>query len=315
MNVVTRVVNYIRSSSTRHRLFRNLLNVSDTEHGHIIFHADIRWLSRGKTLERFFCLLDEVRDFLRSSPGEYYQELDAISWLLGLAFLAGITSKLSELNLELQGKDHNISSMIIVVNAFQKKLKLWLAHLHRNSLSHFPHMKSVVETLNGCEYDLPSFAQHLEALVTEFGNRFSPFSTLEPVTMFISNPFATVDVSELGGEVCEIFGKYNLEELEMEILNFQEDISLKSSFATCSNFWTLVDRNKYPMIGIALKMYSCFGSTYLCEVAFSSMSIIKNKYRSCPTDSQLDDALREACSSYTPDFRQLAANIQCRISH
>ncbi|PNF19650.1 hypothetical protein B7P43_G17573 [Cryptotermes secundus] len=202
-------------------------------------------------------------------------------------------------------KVHNISSMISVVNAFQKKLQLWIAHLNRNSFSHFPHMKSVVETLNGCEYDLPSFAQHLEALVTEFGNRFSQFSTLEPVTMFISN------VSELGGEVCEIFGEYNLEELEMEILNFQGDISLKSSFASCSNFWTLVDRNKYPMIhSIALKIYSCFGSTYLCEVAFSSM-----KYRSCLTDSHLDDALREVCSSYTPDFRQLAANMQCQIFH
>lgn len=79
MNVATRVVNYIRSSSIRHRLFRNLLNVSDTEHGDIIFHADIGWLSRGKTLERFCCLLDEVRDFLKSSPGQYYQELDEIS--------------------------------------------------------------------------------------------------------------------------------------------------------------------------------------------------------------------------------------------
>jgi hypothetical protein len=66
MKVVTRVVNYIRSSSTRHRLFRNLLNASDTEHGDTIFHADMRWLSRGKTLERFCCLLDKVRDFLKS---------------------------------------------------------------------------------------------------------------------------------------------------------------------------------------------------------------------------------------------------------
>jgi hypothetical protein len=134
--------------------------------------------------------------------------------------------------------------------------------------------------------------------------------------MFISNPFATVDVSELGGEVCEIFGKSNLEELEIEILNFQEDISLKSSLATCSNFWTLVDRNKYPMVhSIALKIYSCFASTYLCEAAFSSMSIIKNKYRSCLTDSHLDDAVRAACSSYTPDSRQLATNTRYQISH
>ncbi|PNF36364.1 hypothetical protein B7P43_G18042 [Cryptotermes secundus] len=124
---VTRVVNYIRSSSTCHRLFRNLLNVSDTEHGDIIFHADIRWL-----------------------------KLNEISWLLDLALLTDITSKLNELNLELKGKDRNVSS-ISVVNAFQKKLKLW---------------------------------------IPLFGNRLSQFSTLEPVTMFISNPFATADVSE-----------------------------------------------------------------------------------------------------------------------
>ncbi|PNF14494.1 hypothetical protein B7P43_G16172 [Cryptotermes secundus] len=112
---VTRVVDYIRSSSTRYRLFRNLLSVSDTEHGDIIFHADIRWL-----------------------------KLDEISWLLDLAFLTDITSKLNELTLELQGKVRNISSMISVVNAFQKKLQLWIAHLNRNSFSHFPHMKSVL---------------------------------------------------------------------------------------------------------------------------------------------------------------------------
>jgi hypothetical protein len=32
----------------------------------------------------------------------------------------------------------------------------------------------------------------------------------------------------------------------------------------------------------------------------------QNKYWSCLTDSHLDDALRAACSSYTPDFRQLS---------
>ncbi|PNF26452.1 hypothetical protein B7P43_G16252 [Cryptotermes secundus] len=229
--------------------------------------TDIRCFSRGKTLKRFCCPLDEVRDFLKSSPGQYYQELDEISWLLDLAFLTGITSKLNELNLELQGKDRNISSTISVVNAFQKKLKLWIGHLNK-----FPFTFSAYEI----------------------------FSTLEPVTMFISNPFATVDVSELAGE--SIIGNIKFP---------RRQISLKPSFATWSNFWTLVDRNKYPMIhSIALKMYSCFGSTY-----FSSMSIIKNKYRSCLTNSHIDDALRGNSSSYTPDFRKLAANMQCQISH
>ena len=316
MKVVTSVVNYIRSSSTRHRLFKILLSEVDAEQRDVILHADVRWLSRGKTLERFFCLLGEIRDFLKSSPGQYYQELDDISWLLDLAFLADITSKLNELNLELQGKDRNISGMISVINAFQKKLKLWMAHLNKKSLSHFANLKSIVEDLNAGERDLSPFAQHVETLVTEFGNRFSQFSTLEPVIMFMNNPFTSVDVCELASLMCELFGMCNLEELEIEILDLQEDIVLKSSYPTCNNFWALAERNKYPMLrSVALKLYSCFGSTYLCEIAFSTMSIIKSKYRSNLTNSHLDDALRAACSSYTPDFPQLAANTQCQVSH
>ena len=71
--------------------------------------------------------------------------------------------------------------MISVVNAFQRKLKLWIAHLRRNSLSYFPILKTNVETVNGGECDLPSLVQHLKTLVTESGNRFIQFSTLEPV--------------------------------------------------------------------------------------------------------------------------------------
>ena len=315
MKIVTHV-NYIRSSSTRHRLFRNILSVSDSEYDDVILHADIRWLSRGKTLERFCCLLDEIRDFMKSCPGQYYQELDDKSWLIDLAFLADITSKLNELNLKLQGKGHNISDMISIVNAFENKLKLWIVHLNRNSLSHFPTLKSMAEKVNGGNRDFSSFAKHLETLGSEFGNRFSQFSLLEPVIMFVNNPFASVDVCELGGRVCEIFENCNPEELEMEILNLQTDLSLKSSYPTCGNFWTLVDSKRYPIVrNVALKMYSCFGSTYLCEAAFSTMNIIKNKYRTCLTDSHLDDALRAACSSYTPDFPQLVASMQCQISH
>jgi hypothetical protein len=94
MKVVTHIVNYIRSSSTRHRLFKTLLIISDAEHDDVILYAEVRWLSRGKTLERFCSLLAEIRDFLKSSPGQYYGELDDISWLQDLAFLKDITSKI-----------------------------------------------------------------------------------------------------------------------------------------------------------------------------------------------------------------------------
>jgi len=48
----------------------------DSEDGDVILHVDVRWLSRGKTLERFCSLLDEFRDFLKSFSGQYSQELE-----------------------------------------------------------------------------------------------------------------------------------------------------------------------------------------------------------------------------------------------
>ncbi|XP_075223867.1 SCAN domain-containing protein 3-like [Lycorma delicatula] len=141
-------------------------------------------------------------------------------------------------------------------------------------------------------------------------DRGGPYHKLDDTSWLLDS----ADVSKLGNRVREVFGKYKIEELEMEILNFQEDLSLKSSYATCSNIWTLMGREKYPiLLSVALKLYSCFGSTFLCEVAFSSINIIKNKYRSSLTDSHLDDTL--TYSSYTPDFPQLAASMQCQISH
>jgi hypothetical protein len=81
-----------------------------------------------------------------------------------------------------------------------------------------------VESISGGVCNLPRFVKHPETLTVEFGNRFSQFSILEPMIIFINIPFASVDITELGSRVCDIFREYNLEERELEILNLQEDI-------------------------------------------------------------------------------------------
>jgi hypothetical protein len=124
--------------------------------------------------------------------------------------LTDITSKSNELNLQLQGKHRDNSGMISSVNAFQKKIKLWVGHLNRNSLSHFPNLKSILESISGCVCDLPRFIKHLKILTVEFCKRFIQFSTLEPMIIFINTLFASVDITELGSRVCEIFGEFKL---------------------------------------------------------------------------------------------------------
>ncbi|KAJ4949392.1 hypothetical protein JOQ06_020907, partial [Pogonophryne albipinna] len=61
MDKVMRVINFVRgTSSTQHRLFRQLVAESEeATHDDLLLHNDVRWLSKGKALDRFCALLDE----------------------------------------------------------------------------------------------------------------------------------------------------------------------------------------------------------------------------------------------------------------
>ena len=69
------------------------------------------------------------------------------------------------------------------------------------------------------------------------------------------------------------------------------------------------------MTDTALKMMSCFGSTYLAESAFSDMNLIKSEIRNSLTDVHLDQCLRLSVSPYNPDFEKIAKSNQCQRSH
>ena len=99
-------------------------------------------------------------------------------------------------------------------------------------------------------------------------------------------------------------------EIDMEIVEMQNDIEL-SARARDSDFWGLVSRARFPLLsGCALTLSAYFGSTYLCEMTFSQMKIIKSKTRNRLSDAHLTDCLRLAVSSYEPNFKSLTNNIQ-----
>lgn len=58
MDKVMRVINFVRgTSSTQHRLFQQLVAESkETNYDDLLLHNDVRWLSKGKVLERL-CVL------------------------------------------------------------------------------------------------------------------------------------------------------------------------------------------------------------------------------------------------------------------
>uniref|UniRef100_A0A8C4TID3 DUF4371 domain-containing protein n=1 Tax=Erpetoichthys calabaricus TaxID=27687 RepID=A0A8C4TID3_ERPCA len=57
LNDAVKIINYIKSHSLNARLFRQLCQEISSDHKTLLFHTEVRWLSRGKVLMRIFELL------------------------------------------------------------------------------------------------------------------------------------------------------------------------------------------------------------------------------------------------------------------
>uniref|UniRef100_A0A6P7HAE6 General transcription factor II-I repeat domain-containing protein 2A-like n=1 Tax=Diabrotica virgifera virgifera TaxID=50390 RepID=A0A6P7HAE6_DIAVI len=102
MKITTKIVNSIRARSLQRRLFKAQVEASDSaEHTDLLLHTDVRWLSRGKFLDRFQELLPEIISFLEEL-GDDTHLLQNEKWLSDVTFLSDLTNHLNVLNLELQ---------------------------------------------------------------------------------------------------------------------------------------------------------------------------------------------------------------------
>ncbi|XP_023227897.1 general transcription factor II-I repeat domain-containing protein 2A-like [Centruroides sculpturatus] len=299
MQIVVKTVNFIRARGLYHRQFQEFLKNIDAEYSDIVYFAEIRWLSRGQMLKRFYDLLNEIKSFM-TSKAKSVPEFDDANWLADLAFLVDLTGHLNDLNTRLQGKNQLISAMFQIINAFQVKLKLWQAQLNANDFSHFNTLSKHIPK-KGKKY-----AAFLFDLLQEFENRFSDFRKNNLNFCIFATPF-TVDIPMLPAT------------FQMECIELQSDIQLKEKFDHVSLFdfyKSYLPRDIYPTLhSHALFMSSLFGSTYICEQLFSRMKHTKCKIRTKISDEHLEGCLRIATTSIEPDIDALVAQQQCQISH
>uniref|UniRef100_A0AAR2LN01 DUF4371 domain-containing protein n=1 Tax=Pygocentrus nattereri TaxID=42514 RepID=A0AAR2LN01_PYGNA len=316
MTPFLKIINNIHSKAKQHRIFKVLLEEMSAEYGDLLLHTEIRWLSRGRVLLRFLSLLGEIKEF-RQSKGEDVSLLEDTEWTLDLAFLTDITGKLNHLNCELQGKGQTVVDMISAVNAFKAKMNAFSADLQRKRVLHVPSVQSVLKDNASASETFDKVAEKYYEVINRLGQEFENsfnLNQLESCVSFISNPFMDGDTTCFAEQLSATF---NLDagQVEMEIITFQNDLHLKA-YQAAPNFWCLFDTEKYSGVcTAAMKVASLFGSTYLCESAFSDMNFIKNKHRTRLTDAHLKDSLTVAVSSYTPDYNTLVNSMQCQSSH
>ncbi|KAI9999434.1 hypothetical protein NQD34_018211 [Periophthalmus magnuspinnatus] len=173
MDVTTKIACSIRARSLQRRLFRAHLDKADCNHSELLLHTDVRWLSRGKFLQRFRELCPEIKEFFRVAKHAEYTQLHDDQWLLDLAFLTDLTNMLNDLNVELQGKDKTVINMISSVNAFKRKMLHLLSKMKRHDLGNFQNLASELETPGrACNLTVHATQSRLRTVYRSLTNAF-----------------------------------------------------------------------------------------------------------------------------------------------
>ena len=56
MNDVVKIANFIKSSALRFRIFEALCESMESDYKCLLYHTEVRWLSKGKVLSRFIAM-------------------------------------------------------------------------------------------------------------------------------------------------------------------------------------------------------------------------------------------------------------------
>ena len=225
MDAAVHIVNFIRGRATNHRLFKRLCKEMGTEHTVLLFHTNVRWLSRGKVFNRLFELRYKVLTFLKNCEKKpvYATNLESSRFLLRLAYLADIFSALNDLYISLQGQGTDVISSMEKITAFKWKLTLWLKRVLKCSFDHFPKFNELRESMDVDKNVLSDIENHLASLKSKFDSIF-PAEKVPP--SWVQNPFL-VNVNEVE------------EKLQEEILDLKASGAAEMMF-TASNlteFW------------------------------------------------------------------------------
>lgn len=300
MTTVTKVVNFIRAKGLNHRQFKSFLEECGSEHADVPYHTEVRWLSRGKVLNRCFELREEIFQFLESK-GKNTAELREQRFLCELAFLCDISSHLDALNLQLQGRI--ITEMYAAVRTFKTKLCLWENQMMHGDLGHFSCCQTIKTQISPTAFPSAQFCEKLDVLCAEFRRRFADFDVQKCRFQLLSNPFA-VDVENAPTN------------LQMELIELQcSDTASYFDAVGAAQFPQFIPHTMPQLRIQAAQMLSMFGSTYICEQLFSTMKMTKTSHRRRLTDEHLCSILRiSSAQSLCPDIDKLASKKRCQVS-
>ena len=91
LNQAAELVNYIKTRPVKSRIFEQLCSNMDSQHKRLLLHTEVRWLSKGKVLNRVYEFRQELLKFFEEMKQNHFCELlRCESWISKLAYLADI---------------------------------------------------------------------------------------------------------------------------------------------------------------------------------------------------------------------------------
>ena len=172
LSICMRVVNFIRGRPLHHRLFKLFCEEMGSEYQVLLFHTEVRWLSRGKILTRMAELKDEIAIFLREYQSNFADKFEDEVFILSLSYLADIFSHLNDLNMFMQGMYTNHVLCTEKIEAFKKKLALWKRRVEGGSVANFPILEGNLGNKTISPMILEKIVTHLSHLETTIKNTF-----------------------------------------------------------------------------------------------------------------------------------------------
>lgn len=301
LSAVIKAVNYVKGSALNTRLFRRLCEDLEAGHSVLLFHTQVRWLSKGNMLQRVFDLFDEILLFFEEQGKiALLNEWKADNFHLRLAYLTDIFGSLNELNTKMQGKNMNILVQDDKIRGFVAKLDLWKRRVQRGNLASFSAISTCLGDGNLPEDVVQDITSHLSNLKTDFLRYFPHVrEDVMPIHEMIRNPFTCNAETVHDG-------------YQEELLDLQADGCAKDAFKTLDleTFWMSSPYEKVAKI--ARDVLVQFSTTYLCEVGFSALVSVKTKVRN---KLQVEASLRCALSNTKPDIEKLTRKKQAQVSH
>ncbi len=182
LQLVIKTVNKLKSNSLSDRIFRQLCVDKDDDYVRLLYHTEVRWLSKSNCVVRFVELFDTIVEFFENTS----LSVPLIAAKRDIFFLSDIFTKLNDLNKSLQGKQKTLIDCKASITAFISKLSLYKMNISKRQLHQFQHLNTLKNEL--VDEDIITYRDYLQSLHEDMVQRFQDIIALI-VPIWYSNPF------------------------------------------------------------------------------------------------------------------------------